>query len=62
MWWGFLKKYRGGYCELGINLQYTGIYIGNNEIIELNGDGYRKKLSSRLTPRISLELIIQINS
>lgn len=44
-----LKNIEGAivFCELGINLQHTGIYIGNNKIIELNGDGYIKKVSIR---------------
>jgi hypothetical protein len=34
------------WCDLGLgSAEHTGIYIGDNRIIELNGDGYLRKLS-----------------
>ena len=30
---------------IGLNAEHTGIYVGNNEIIHRNGDGYLEKVS-----------------
>lgn len=36
---------------LGLNVEHTGIYVGNNEIIHRSGEGYLEKV----TPKIFLE-------
>ena len=32
------------FCELAIGLEHSGVYIGNREIVELNGDGRIRKI------------------
>ena len=34
------------YCDLGFNtVEHSGIYVGNNEVVHLNGNGQIEKVS-----------------
>ena len=33
------------FCELAKKIEYSGIYVGNGQIVELNGDGWIRKVN-----------------
>lgn len=35
------------YCNLAVAFEHTGIYVGNNQIVHLNGDGLIESVSPR---------------
>lgn len=35
------------YCNLGMLAEHSGIYVGNNKIVHLNGDGRVEKVSAK---------------